>query len=71
MKQLPYTVMTSRINNSNRATAWCQEQWGSRWSVTDNLSGRWSCFYRINLGQYEWNFETEQQALLFALRWVR
>jgi hypothetical protein len=73
MKDLPYSVMTrGDIDQGDRgAWSWCQDQWGPRWAVTKNHHGSWCCFYRTKAGQYEWHFETEQQALLFSLRWAR
>ena len=72
-KELPYKTHTSaRVANS--AQAWCQDQWGPRWSAVDrNKPGTWCCFWRgwkANTDMmYEWNFATEQQLFLFRLRW--
>lgn len=56
------------------AAAWCQQQFGPRWSVTGPRSGRWSCFWRgfksEYPGQYEWLFVDRGDAVLFALKWL-
>lgn len=75
MKQLSYSVQTDK-NIVNEAEAWCIEQWGHRWEVTGYPKGTWTVFwggFSMNSQKqdrhYQWWFATEQQAMLFALRW--
>ena len=72
MKRLEYEVHTPR-HVVEPAKTWCQDQWGARWNVLDNQSGTWSVFWagRDRASHYRWQFATEQQALLFALKWQR
>ena len=54
------------------AIKWCEQQFGARWSVTDNKNGVWCCFWsgRKSPGMYEWLFVNEQDSLIFALKWM-
>ena len=59
------------------ASKWCQERWGKRWSAVDYHEGTWCCFWAgfrgpdsgKHAGMYIFHFDTETQALEFALRW--
>ena len=58
-------------------TEWCKQQFGDRWSVTDNRQGVWRCFWtrKLKSGEYdrsvyEWSFKNEKDAILFTLRWA-
>lgn len=55
-----------------KASNWCEEQFGKRWSVVDNREGVWCCFWRgrIQPGMYEWFFLNKIDAELFVLRWL-
>jgi hypothetical protein len=73
MKQLSYGVKTDK-KILREADLWCQEQWGERWKAVGNREGTWCVFWagtRENLTtQYQWWFETEEQQLMFILRWT-
>ena len=72
MKRLEYEVQTPE-HVIEAARAWCEREWGARWSVIDNRAGTWTLFWagREAPGHYRWQFATEQQALLFSLKWQR
>lgn len=69
-----YVIITPKKSTTEHweATAWCEQQFGPRWSVVDNRSGVWCCFWRGRgfPGQYEWMFHNEQDAILFTLKWL-
>jgi len=74
IKQLPYGVQTDK-KILHEADLWCQERWGSRWEAVDNREGSWCVFWAGSREYdtpytYQWWFKTEQQSLLFSLRWV-
>jgi hypothetical protein len=50
-------------------TQWCEETFGERWSAIER-NGSWACFWRGHKEGYEFIFETEEQLLLFILRWL-
>jgi hypothetical protein len=50
-------------------TQWCEETFGERWSAIER-NGSWACFWRGHKEGYEFIFETEEQLLLFMLRWL-
>ena len=74
---LPYEVILPKINESHLWTMqqWCNKNFGSRWSPVSRLleekSGKWTVFWcgMKNPRDYRWHFATEQDALLFRLRW--
>jgi len=73
VKELPYGMQTDR-NILREAESWCIEQWGPRWQVSGNPKGTWTVFWGGNHVEnypstYQWWFETEQQQLMFTLRW--
>lgn len=72
-KDFPYVFYIPHKKNHWEADAWCRQHFGERWSVVDNRQGVWCCFWRgfrsQGPGHYEWLFENERDALLFALRW--
>lgn len=51
---------------------WCREQFGERFNLSTNVPGKWQVFW--NSGEpgesYTWYFKREEDAALFALRWV-
>jgi hypothetical protein len=73
MKDLPYKVITSK-RVVEQARQWCEQELGERWVATQNHNGRWCVFWAgfrsKNPGTYEWFFEDEQDAMMFALRWT-
>jgi len=73
VKDLPYRVVTSK-KIVDPATEWCEEQFGERWVATQNRNGKWCVFWAgtrsKNPGTYEWFFENDQDAAMFALRWI-
>lgn len=73
MNKLPYEVLIDKEHH-RYAQAWCEEQWGNRWSVTLNRNGIWSCFWAgtrgYQAGKYRYLFEHERDAMLFTLRWA-
>jgi hypothetical protein len=73
MKQLPYKVLTDK-KVLHDAEAWCIKLWGPRWEAIGNREGTWCVFWggnRVELlpYHYEWNFETNEQKMMFVLRW--
>ena len=74
MKDFKYiiTVPKSRGDSHAAQTVWCEQKFGKRWSVVDNRDGVWCCFWggRAIPGVYKWEFQNEQDALLFSLRWL-
>lgn len=70
MKQLPYGVQTEK-KFVQAAIKWCAEQFGDRWEVIGHPEGTWTVFWagRGIPGHYQWWFETEEQQLLFTLKW--
>lgn len=72
MKNLPYDVYIDKKQHW-AAEYWCRERFGKRWSVTDNKSGIWSCFWAGSRGprsgMYVYSFANEEDAILFTLRW--
>ena len=76
MKQLPYGVQTPK-DIVEPARQWCIEQWGHRWEAVGNREGIWCVFWggfgmssQKRDSHYQWWFETEQQQMLFTLRWL-
>lgn len=76
MKQLPYGVQTPK-DIVEPARQWCIEQWGHRWEAVGNRSGTWCVFWggfgmssQKRDSHYQWWFETEQQQIMFTLRWL-
>ena len=73
MRHLPYGVKTDK-KILHEAAAWCREQWGQRFEAVKHRDGTWCVLWagpRENLpSQYQWWFETEEQLLLFTLRWT-
>ena len=62
-----------------RMCSWCQEQFGIRFSIVDRAdygygyNGVWQCIYTgrgRDHAVYTFSFDHEQDAILFALRWV-
>jgi hypothetical protein len=72
INHLDYEVHTPREVVED-AKAWCYQQWGTRWEALGNRSGTWSVFWagRGIPGYYRWHFATEQQALMFTLKWAK
>jgi len=74
MKDFPYTITVPKSRGDSHAsqTVWCEQKFGKRWSVIDNRDGVWCCFWggRGLPGFYKWEFQNEQDALLFSLRWL-
>jgi hypothetical protein len=58
--------------------SWCHEQFGIRFGIVDRLTfgnhGVWQCTYdgflRDRTPSYNFSFDHEQDAILFALRWI-
>ena len=74
MKQLPYGVQTDK-KIVHEAKAWCIEQWGHRWEAAGYPKGTWCVFWGGNQVEnypstYQWWFATEQQQIMFTLRWA-
>ena len=68
-----HRILLPKSEDQWQISYWCKEQFGPRWSVTENRQGRWCCFWRglreTDFSMYEWLFVNEQDALLFALKW--
>jgi hypothetical protein len=58
--------------HSRGASAWCEEQFGTRWNVIDNRDGAWAMFWAgVDMAQhYRFCFAEERDAMLFSLRWL-
>ena len=62
-----------------RISTWCHEQFGQRFSIADRENfgrdGVWQCLWKgldsstYHSAGYEFSFDHEQDAVLFALRW--
>ena len=61
-----------------RMCTWCHSQFGRRFSIVDRpverptfgRDGRWQCTWDgPGLASYTFQFDHEQDAVLFALRW--
>ncbi|MCX7594397.1 MAG: hypothetical protein N2235_11650 [Fischerella sp.] len=50
---------------------WCEEKFGSKFSVTENKQGTWCVFWngRKRPSQYRYFFINKENALWFALTW--
>lgn len=70
-RDFPHQFLLPKTNHWE-ADAWCTERFGKRWSAIDNRQGTWCCFWRggDDTFTYEWFFEHEKDAVLFALRWA-
>lgn len=73
-RDFPYKVLT-KSKMTLWQTQWCEQHFGPRWSVTENRSGIWCCFWlgpraNENAGKYEWSFLHEKDAIYFSLVWV-
>lgn len=74
---LPYEVILPKINESHlyKMQQWCDKQFGPRWSpvsrIREQRLGKWTVFWcgMKNPRDYRWHFATEQDALLFILKW--
>jgi len=60
-----------------RMCAWCHEQFGIRFGIVDRLTfgthGVWQCIYDgrgRDHAVYKFSFDHEQDAIIFALRWI-
>lgn len=53
------------------AGKWCEQQFGTRWEVVGNRSGRWCLFWagRDAPKKYRFCFADEQDMVWFVLRW--
>lgn len=58
--------------HSRGASAWCEQQFGTRWNVIDNRDGSWAMFWAgVDMAKYyRFCFAEERDALLFTLRWL-
>lgn len=69
-----HRVLMSKAKKQWEMNLWCQEQFGPRWEVTGNRSGRWCVFWRglrdEDSSTYEWLFVNEDDAMWFSLRWA-
>jgi hypothetical protein len=73
----PYEIVIPKINEDHlwSMQQWCYEQFGVPWldfgSDPEARSGSWTVFWGDRDGNrnYRWHFRTEQDAVLFMLRW--
>ena len=72
MKGLPYKIELRTNGQIFSIKKWCLENIGPRRDLFDNELGLWTVFWSAGKygGCYVWCFEHEQDAALFALRWV-
>ena len=63
-----------RVHKSNNlaANVWCQDQFGPRWSITDNRSGVWTLAWvgPEDWSYYQFAFANQADAVAFALKWT-
>lgn len=71
-RDFPYVFIVPKKQHQWQADVWCTEKFGKRWSPVDNRTGVWCCFWlgTRDVRGYEWLFLNEQDAVLFALRWL-
>jgi hypothetical protein len=71
MKQLPHEVLIHK-NHHYDAESWCRANLGRRWEALGYRDGIWCCFWAGHRasGYYRYYFESEETAMLFALRWT-
>lgn len=64
-------ILLPRMKSQWEADAWCEQNFGKKWSVVDNRDGVWACFWYGSKapGTYEWLFKNEADAVLFRLKW--
>ena len=68
-KKLKYNVYVHRSHIRN-ISEWCESQFGPRWCVMNNQTGRWTMFWaRINIDYYKMFFAKETDLIWFSLRW--
>lgn len=70
---LPFKIELP-ANNSQDLFAmkkWCNENFGPRGDFTRDEPGNWEVFWtgRSAITAYKWHFKTEQDLVLFTLRW--
>lgn len=66
--------MPHSTQKAGEANRWCRQEFGAEWSVANNRSGTWRCFWRGMVGDetqthYEYQFVNSDDILLFILRW--
>jgi hypothetical protein len=71
MNQLPYTVRIHK-DQYRDAEHWCRNRLGERWSVTDNRSGQWACFWSGTdaFAYYNFHFARKEDLIWVALKWA-
>ena len=71
VKDFPYVIVMPKSKKQWEVDAWCNEQFGPRWSAVRNRAGIWCCFWRgVNDPKgYDWFFKNESDAMMFALKW--
>lgn len=71
LRKLDYEVII-QSGRHHGANAWCVQNFGPRWSPVDNRQGRWATFWGgVDMfSHYRFCFATEQDAMLFTLRWL-
>lgn len=65
-------IATPKAKELMKMKNWCKEQFGERFCLSTNVPGRWTVVWnnRVPGEYYIWYFKREQDAALFALRWV-
>ena len=59
-------------SNKHRAAGqWCEQQFGNRWNPLNHRQGLWTMFWSgpAEFNKYRFCFATEQDMVLFSLRW--
>jgi hypothetical protein len=78
--RLTHEVLIQSKSNVDieRMCKWCQEQFGIRFSIVERLTfgqhGVWQCIYDgrgRDHAVYKFSFDHEQDAVLFALKWMK
>jgi hypothetical protein len=74
----PHEIILPKMNGEHlwEMQQWCLAQFGVQWNAIsrepEERSGRWTMLWcgPDNSKCYRWHFRTEQDVVLFALRWA-
>ena len=74
IRNLPYVIAAKKINGDHEMKEWCRQNVGQEQTWTES-GGVWACFWAggspdYPTDQYNWLFKSEQDAIMFALRWT-
>jgi hypothetical protein len=77
-RHLPYEIILPKQSGDHfwAMQQWCFTHFGARWSPISRIPaeqhGRWTVLWDgpDNYKSYRWHFRTEQDAVVFTLRWA-